>query len=139
MMEVSHNLSSPLVGDIVEKKIVQAFYDFNPSVTFIHGYPGFVRTSLFTKKSNSTLLNLAQPLMNILFHPISTSPKETGEYMWHAIYSSTKGVFRTGSKGESLGKERYFGSEEAKRKLWEHTVEATTIVDHTAQAQTSDL
>jgi hypothetical protein len=112
---------------LVDAKSVQAFYDFNPAVTFIHGYPGFVRTSLFTKKSNSALLNLAQPLMNTLFRPISTAPEETGEYMWHAIFNSTKGVFRTGSRGENLGKQRYFGSEEAKRKLWKHTVEATTI------------
>jgi hypothetical protein len=47
--------------------------------------------------------------------------------MWHAVLNNTKGVFRTGSKGENLGTQRYFGNEEAKKKLWEHTVEATTV------------
>lgn len=47
--------------------------------------------------------------------------------MWHAVFNNTKGVFRTGSKGEDLGKQRYFGSEEAKKKLWDHTLEATTV------------
>lgn len=47
--------------------------------------------------------------------------------MWHAVFKSTDGVFRTGSKGEDLGKQRYFGSEEAKKKLWDHTVEATAV------------
>ncbi|XP_006461475.1 hypothetical protein AGABI2DRAFT_222260 [Agaricus bisporus var. bisporus H97] len=116
-------LQMPTYNDLM----MEAFYDFNPAVTFIHGYPGFVRTSLFTKKSNSTLLNLAQPFMNTLLRPILTSPEDASEYMWHAIFNSTGGVFRTGSRGEDLGKKRYFGSEEAKKKLWEHTVEATTI------------
>ncbi|EKM81341.1 hypothetical protein AGABI1DRAFT_106076 [Agaricus bisporus var. burnettii JB137-S8] len=69
-------LQSPTYNDLM----MEAFYDSNPAVTFIHGYPGFVR-----------------------------------------------GAYRTGSQGEDLGKKRYFGSQEAKKKLWDHTVEATTI------------
>ncbi|KAF7783232.1 hypothetical protein Agabi119p4_2608 [Agaricus bisporus var. burnettii] len=98
-------LQSPTYNDLM----MEAFYDSNPA------------------KSNSTLLNLAQPFLNILFRPITISPEEAGEYMWRAIFNSTGGAYRTGSQGEDLGKKRYFGSQEAKKKLWDHTVEATTI------------
>jgi hypothetical protein len=78
------------------------------------------------KKSDSKLLNLLDPIMSTLLRPVSFSPEDSGEYMWHAVLNHTKGVFRTGSYGENLGKQRYFGSEEARKRLWEHTVEATS-------------
>ncbi|KAF9443919.1 NAD(P)-binding protein [Macrolepiota fuliginosa MF-IS2] len=115
-------LQAPTYNDLM----MEAFYDSNPSLTFIHGHPGVVRTSLL-EKSDTKLFNLVHPLMATLLRPVTVSPVECGEYMWHAVFNSTKGVFRTGSKGEDLGKKRYFGSEEAKKKLWEHTVEATTV------------
>jgi len=57
--------------------------------------------------------------------PLYVSPIECGEYMWNAIYhtASSPGAWRTGSKGEDLGKSRYFGDEDQRRKLWDHTVE----------------
>ena len=44
--------------------------------------------------------------------------------MWNAIYhTATKpGPWRTGSNGEDLGKSRYVGDENQRKKLWEHTV-----------------
>jgi hypothetical protein len=45
--------------------------------------------------------------------------------MWNAIYNTaTKpGAWRIGSRGEDLGKKRYFGNEIQREKVWEHTVE----------------
>lgn len=65
--------------------------------------------------------------MNTVFRPLLTSPEDCGEYMWHGVFNSTKGACRTGSNGEDLGKKRYFGNEESRKKLWEHTVEATAV------------
>jgi hypothetical protein len=44
-----------------------------------------------------------------------------------ALFDGEKGMFRRGSKGEDIGKTRYFGSEEARKKLWEHTVETVKV------------
>jgi hypothetical protein len=46
--------------------------------------------------------------------------------MWNAIYSSKDKPrpWRTGSNGEDIGTTRYFGNEDQRRKLWEHTEEA---------------
>ncbi|KXN81959.1 hypothetical protein AN958_03367 [Leucoagaricus sp. SymC.cos] len=115
-------LQAPTYNDLM----MEAFHDSHPDLTFTHAYPGAVRTSIF-QKSDSKLVNLANPFVNTIFRPFTISPEECAEYMWHAVFGNTKGAFRTGSEGENLGKQRYFGSEEAKRKLWEHTVEATAI------------
>ncbi|KAJ3575016.1 hypothetical protein NP233_g1381 [Leucocoprinus birnbaumii] len=114
-------LQAPTYNDLM----MEAFYDSHPDLTFTHGYPGAVRTGIL-ENSDSKLLNIMNPVMNLL-RPLTFSPEDSGEYMWHAVFNHTKGVFRTGSKGENLGKQRYFGGEEEKKRLWEHTVEATAV------------
>jgi hypothetical protein len=106
--------------------VVQEFSAKHPELTFAHAYPGLVRTSIFST-SDSILIKASGYLMPVLGYPFSTSGEETGEYMLHSILSQTKGAFRIGSRGEDLGMKRYFGSEEARKKLWEHTVAATHI------------
>jgi hypothetical protein len=46
--------------------------------------------------------------------------------MWNAIYSSKDKPrpWRTGSSGEDIGTTKYFGNEDQRSKLWEHTEEA---------------
>ena len=63
-----------------------------------------------------------------LGYPFSVSPGDCAEYMLYALFDGEKGVFRRGSKGEDIGKTRYFGSDEARAKLWEHSVDATKVV-----------
>jgi len=45
--------------------------------------------------------------------------------MWNAIYNTaTKpGPWRIGSNGEDIGKTRYIGNENQRKKLWDHTVQ----------------
>ncbi|PPQ73765.1 hypothetical protein CVT26_011883 [Gymnopilus dilepis] len=58
---------------------------------------------------------------------LGLAPRVRGvEYMWHGLTGTAEGragAWRTRKRGEDLGKEGYFGSEEARRRLWEHTVE----------------
>jgi hypothetical protein len=60
-------------------------------------------------------------------YPFSVSQEVCAEYMWFGLFGGQRGMYRRGSKGEDLGKKRYFGSEEARKKLWEHTVETTKV------------
>jgi hypothetical protein len=46
--------------------------------------------------------------------------------LW-ALFDGEKGVFRRDSHGNDIGNENYHGSEEARKKLWEHTVEAVKV------------
>ena len=111
----------------------QSFAQKYPSLTFIHAYPGFVRTGLGSA-SPSTTLRLLTPVALGLFRPLSVSQNDCGDYMWYAVSHTIRdgssnttagkaGAFRTGSHGEDLGRKGYYGTEEARRRVWEHTVE----------------
>ncbi|KAG6840415.1 hypothetical protein C0991_006886 [Blastosporella zonata] len=97
-----------------------------PSLTFVHSYPGTVRTSLLSS-SDSTWLRVASPVVTPLLRPFSSSYQDCGEYMLHGMLSNREGFFRMGSQGEDLGMKRFFGSDDARKKLWEHTVDATRV------------
>jgi hypothetical protein len=67
-----------------------------------------------------------RPLNNIVYalaYPVSVSASDCAEYMLHALIEGEKGAYRRGSKGEDMGRTRYYGTPEQRRLLWEHTVE----------------
>jgi hypothetical protein len=43
------------------------------------------------------------------------------------MFDGGKGAFRRGDRGDDIGKTKYYGSEEARKRLWEHTVEAVKV------------
>jgi hypothetical protein len=45
--------------------------------------------------------------------------------MLYGLWNSGEGFHRVGSQGDDIGKKGIFDSEEARKKLWEHTVLAT--------------
>jgi len=45
--------------------------------------------------------------------------------MLYGLFNATKGAFRVGERGEDLGMKKVFGSEDARKKLWEHTAKVT--------------
>ena len=62
--------------------------------------------------------------MYMLLYPFATSPEDCSEYMLYALFDGEKGVFRRGSRGEDLGKTKYYPSrnaDEARKKVWAHT------------------
>jgi len=115
-------LAAPTYNDLM----VEEFASRYPQLTFAHGYPGVVRTSLMSS-SDSPLLRASSYILPALVYPFSTSLQETGEYLLHGLLNHTTGAFRVGSRGEDIGMKRYFGSEEARKRLWEHTVKATQV------------
>ncbi|KAF8063237.1 hypothetical protein FPV67DRAFT_1672267 [Lyophyllum atratum] len=114
-------LAAPTYNDLM----MQEFSAKNPALTFVHSHPGYVRTSLMSS-SDSTLFRAASSLLG-LPSPFSLSYSDSGEYMLHGLLNSRDGFSRVGSRGEDIGMKRYFGSEEARKKLWEHTVRATEV------------
>ncbi|KAG6837754.1 hypothetical protein H0H93_001681 [Arthromyces matolae] len=93
------------------------------------GHGGEIDLNDLGLKKNFSLRNaaLSAPTYNDLMLQVGLHVEESGEYMLHAALSNQKGFFRAGSRGEDIGMSRYFGSDEARKKLWEHTVVATTI------------
>ena len=65
--------------------------------------------------------------MYLLTFPFATHPDVCAEYMLYGLFTGEKGAFRRGDKGDDVGKKKYFGSEEARKKLWEHTAEVVKV------------
>jgi hypothetical protein len=59
----------------------------------------------------------------------SISASQSGEYQLHSLLAGEKGPYGRGPKGHVVErtKKNYFSTEEAQKKLWEHTVEATKV------------
>lgn len=95
-------------------------------MAFTHIYPGGVRTGIL--KPKHWALKPLYLLLYGLLYPFTVSPDDCAKHMLRAFLEGENGSFRRGAKGEILGKGTgYFSTEEAKQKLWDHTVEATTV------------
>ncbi|KAK7687270.1 hypothetical protein QCA50_009775 [Cerrena zonata] len=107
--------------------ITQEFSIQNPAISFIHAWPGTVRTNL-GHSIESTPLRLTFKLMMLLAYPVSMSYAQSGEYMLHGMLSASKqaGWSRIDEDGKNMTKNEYIASEEERKKLWEHTVEETS-------------
>ena len=60
-------------------------------------------------------------LLSTLAIPFSVSPEVCAEYMIWALLNGEKGAFRRNDKGDDIGTKNYYGSDEARAKVWEHT------------------
>ncbi|KAF5329449.1 hypothetical protein D9619_009165 [Psilocybe cf. subviscida] len=127
-LAVEENYSVPTVARVAptyNDLMLEQYALKAPNLAFIHAYPGAVRTTLLAT-SPSLLLRMAAPLVPTLLRPFTVSPAECAENMWHAAFTTTAGqagAFRTGAKGENLGRWNYHGNAEQRQKLWDHTVE----------------
>ncbi|KAJ3776241.1 NAD(P)-binding protein [Lentinula raphanica] len=107
--------------------MMDSFASHYPSVSFIHSYPGWVRTPLGSD-SPSFLMRAAAFLANV--PPISYLPlslEDCGEYQLHGILhtASSPGTWRLGKHGNDIGKQGYYGDDNARDVLWKHTMELT--------------
>ncbi|TFK74826.1 NAD(P)-binding protein [Pluteus cervinus] len=110
-------LQLPTYNDLMLEEFSSRF----PKISFIHAYPGFVRTNL-ANSSDSAALRMAGPAIMALTYPLSVSAETCSQHMLSALFRSGAGVWRTGSKGEDLGKKNYYGDDSQRKALWEHTV-----------------
>ncbi|KAF8066499.1 NAD(P)-binding protein [Lyophyllum atratum] len=113
---------APTYNDLMQ----QEFAARNPGISFIHAYPGAVRTSLMAS-SDSKWISASSPIVLGLLYPFTTSLQETGDYMLHGLLNSKPGFLRLGSRSEDLGMKNYFGTDEARKLLWEHSIKTTQV------------
>ncbi|KIK52141.1 hypothetical protein GYMLUDRAFT_77944 [Collybiopsis luxurians FD-317 M1] len=116
-------LKAPTYNDLM----VESFASCYPSVAFIHANPGPVRTNgAYT--STSFLIRLAGPIVK------SKLQDDEGEYFLHGLFStiSRPGSWRIDANGDNMGMAKYFGNDESRRRLWEHTVEVTRSMERTS-------
>ncbi|KAJ4475533.1 hypothetical protein J3R30DRAFT_3294682 [Lentinula aciculospora] len=116
-------LQAPTYNDLM----LEEFASLHPVITFVHAYPGAVRTNLFSSAETSVITKKAMGLPMAMLGFLLTSKEDCGEFMLNGILNvaTAPGAWRISSHGEDIAKKRYYGSEEERKKLWEHTVEAT--------------
>ncbi|KAK0450073.1 hypothetical protein EV421DRAFT_1778389 [Armillaria borealis] len=106
--------------DVDDLDMKKGFAQRYPHHSFIHAHPGAVRTN-YVYASPSAIFRYTAPLIMGLAYPFMISPKDCAEYMWHGTLQKAAGAFRVSNRGEDMGKKRYFGDEEQRQKLWDHT------------------
>ncbi|KAF8811630.1 NAD(P)-binding protein [Phlegmacium glaucopus] len=117
-------LTAPTYNDLMLKM----YASLHPKLSFVHAFPGLVRTPILSS-SSSALLSLTSSLVMGLVYPFSYSVEDCGENMWYALLGAKDGFTRTDQKGDDIGMKRYFGNEVQIKKLWEHTKETTGVKD----------
>ncbi|KAJ6596741.1 hypothetical protein B0H10DRAFT_2167703 [Mycena sp. CBHHK59/15] len=95
----------------------------NPGLSFVHSFPGGVRSGLMSNSPSIALRAAYVAFLPILF-PWTMSVRTAGEYQLFGLLSAGPGMARRGSAGEDIGMKAWFGTEEARRRLWAHSVEA---------------
>ncbi|KAJ7102737.1 hypothetical protein C8R44DRAFT_988112 [Mycena epipterygia] len=106
---------------------IQEFALRDPDIAFIHICPGFVNTPVWD--SPHWGMGLLSPLIKPLLWIIAVSPEVCAEHMLFGLFSDEKGFIRRDSKGDNVGMKNYFGSEEGRKKLWDHTVQESSAFD----------
>ncbi|KAJ7187729.1 NAD(P)-binding protein [Mycena pura] len=114
--------AAPTYNDIM----VNDFAARYPALSFVHTYPGIVRSGLFAS-SDSRLVRVSNALLTLLT-PFSNSVEASGELHLYALLKAGRGATRTNPKGDDIGLTKaYYGSPEAMERLWKHTEEATSV------------
>lgn len=117
--------NAALAASTYNDLMMESFATQYPDMAFTHITPGVVRTNLVS--FSHWALRPVNGLLRAAAYPISRSQDECAEWMLFALFDGKKGVFRRGSKGDDIGKKSYYGSDEDRTKLWEHTVEVTNV------------
>eukprot|EP00128_Syssomonas_multiformis_P011048 Colp12_sorted_trinity150504_noHs@12017 len=109
------------VGPFHNDLMVDEFSRRHPSITFMHPYPGIVKTNI--SNGLPTVLNW---LSKGLMHVIAVSAETCGEYMTYGLLSDKykKGFWLLNDTGDSVDKVKQH-TDEMRQKVWDHTVQLT--------------
>ncbi|TBU33687.1 NAD(P)-binding protein [Dichomitus squalens] len=115
-------MSKPgVAGPTYTDLMMQSYAEQNPGLSFVHTYPGIVRSELLTRSHWS--MRVLNPLLQALFYPVSYSPEDCGEYMLYALLQAPAGVARYNAQGDDIGRSPLYDAVDVRTRLWEHTKE----------------
>jgi len=95
----------------------------HPQMAFTHAYPGAVNTPIVGG------LPFYARIPAMLLLPFATSVADCSDWM---IYNLLRPEHKTGAyfvtnKGDHANRSRYFGNEDIRKKVWDHSVEVTGL------------
>ncbi|CAF1329603.1 unnamed protein product [Adineta steineri] len=92
----------------------------NSNVSFIHSFPGHVKTPII----DNLPFYIRLPIKAVgAIRRLAVSPDECAEFMIHGILKAEKGYIYMDEKGEVI-KNKTVANEETLQKIWEHTRES---------------
>ncbi|KAJ3478768.1 hypothetical protein NLI96_g9528 [Meripilus lineatus] len=100
--------------------MVEAYAERYPDVSFIHIYPGAVRTPLLNIFSHWTLIPFNW-LFRAMVYPGSVPPEYCAHWLVWTLLLPEGGASRWGEKGKRLGPNPYYSGSQVVEKLWNHT------------------
>jgi hypothetical protein len=81
--------------------------------------------------SPSRILRLAYIAVLPLIYPFSLSVRAAGEHQLFGLLGAPAGLARRGAQGEDIGMTGWWGDQDARERLWRHSVEATEVKPQT--------
>ncbi|TFK46511.1 NAD(P)-binding protein [Heliocybe sulcata] len=108
--------------------MLESFHEQNPDIGFTHQNPGAVNTNI-VKNSDIPGKSIMQFMLYPVAAALTRSPEDAGHYLLHGLLRGAEngGVYRRDSNGVDIGKSKYFGSDEKRKAVWEHTVKTTFV------------
>ncbi|KAH9931034.1 NAD-P-binding protein [Amylocystis lapponica] len=100
--------------------MIESFAERQPDMSFVHAFPGLVRTPML--KSDHWALRPFSSLLTAAMYPVTVPAAACAEHLFWGLTQAQAGASRRNNKGDDIGKTRYYGTEEARDRLWEHTV-----------------
>ncbi|TBU30282.1 NAD(P)-binding protein [Dichomitus squalens] len=101
--------------------MMQSYAEQNPDLSFIHTFPGAVRSELLAR--SHWAMRVLNPVLLGLFYPLTVSPEDCAEYTLYALLQARPGVSRYNNKGDDIGRSPLSDATDARKRLWEHTKE----------------
>lgn len=108
-----------------KKGIQQELARREPDLSFVHIFPGAVKTRVFDFKHWAA--TLFWPIITPLIYLITVSPATCAEWMLYGLLSAEKGSNLLDNHGDSVGARKHPDLENAQLRLWEHTEELTKL------------
>ncbi|ESK94852.1 hypothetical protein Moror_14125 [Moniliophthora roreri MCA 2997] len=125
MRQVYSKMAVKKAGPTYNDLMMEEFSSRNPGITFIHAWPGWVRTPIGSQHADSAVVRGVSTMLNGILRPLMMSAETSGECMLYGMLNTANEprAWRLTEHGEDIGMKNYFGTEEERTALWVHTVE----------------
>ncbi|KAJ7465534.1 NAD-P-binding protein [Mycena latifolia] len=114
------NLGYTGEGGTYTDLMIEELASRNPTMSFTHTFPGWVKTPLFDFPNPAVRL-----LVKLVLWLRGNSAADAGEYQLYGLLNAMAGASRRGEHGEEMAEEPVYGRGESdvSRRVWAHTEE----------------
>ncbi|KAF5367860.1 hypothetical protein D9757_013700 [Collybiopsis confluens] len=116
--------STSIITTIYNDLMIDELVTRHPTITFVHAYPGWVRTNIGSSSPSSIVRIASRPIQGIL-RPWMTPKEDAGEFLLHGLIHTAykpERNWRLDEFGEEMSEKHGYAEDFiSRKKLWEHT------------------